>query len=232
MSTDPRNRRSRTSVLVSVHDVHLLIDASIDLRQQCLRYGVGRVDAILFTHHHADHIFGLDDTRPFSFRNKSKLPCFADARTCGQLRHVFSYIFDYPDIPGGIPMLDIREVTGSFEFMNIPIEPIEIFHGTIPILAYRIGDFVYATDCSRIPEESYDRLKNVETLVLDCLRFKPHPTHFHFDRAIEVAKRINARRTFFTHMSHDLEHDTVSRQLPERMHLAYDGLRLACEGCV
>ncbi len=208
----------------------MLIDASIDLRQQCLRFDVRHVDAILFTHHHADHIFGLDDTRPFGSRSRVKLPCFGNAHTCAQLRHVFSYIFDYPDLPGGIPLLDIREFDGPFECAGIPIQPIEIHHGRLPITAYRIGNFVYATDCSFIPESSFRHLQEVDVLVLDCLRFKPHPTHFNFDEAVAMARRIDARRTFFVHMSHDIEHEAVSRQLPDRMHLAYDGMRLTCQG--
>jgi phosphoribosyl 1,2-cyclic phosphate phosphodiesterase len=227
-SEDPRDKRLRTSVLVSVGGLRILIDPCIDLRQQCLVHGIDRVDAILFTHHHVDHIFGLDDTRPFNFRQRTKMPCFASPDTCRQLRHTYSYIFEYPDLPGGIPMIDLNPVEGPFNVGETVIEPVPILHGGLPIYAYRIGDFIYATDCSGIPESSWKHFENAGVLVLDCLRFRPHPTHFHLDQAVEVALRIRARQTYFTHISHDLLHREVSALLPESIRLAYDGLNVTC----
>lgn len=226
-STNEKNKRLRSSVLVSIAEKHILIDTSIDFRQQALRYRIDRVDAILFTHHHVDHIFGLDDTRVFNKLNKKKIPCYGAKPTIKQLKHIYSYIFDYPDIPGGIPMLEFVKLDSEpFVVEEITITPIEIMHGTMPINAYRIGNAVYATDCSFIPEHSMEKFSNADVLILDCLRIRKHPTHFNLEQALEVTKKINAKRTYFTHMSHEIEHETISKSLPHNVALAYDGLKI------
>ncbi len=227
-SRDPKNKRLRTSVYIRTDDQHLLIDTSIDFRQQCLTYRIPRVDAILFTHHHVDHIFGLDDVRVYNVLQKSKIPCYGSPETIRNIRHIYSYIFEYPEIPGGIPLIDLLEVNDVFQVGKSRIMPIPIFHGRQLIYAYRIGNFIYATDCSAIPDASLAHMKKADILVLDCLRRKPHPTHFHIEAAVEAARQIGARKTFFTHMSHDIEHAEISAQLPEGMFLAYDGLELSC----
>lgn len=211
---------------VTVEGRHLLIDTSIDLRQQCLTYALPRVDAVLFTHHHVDHIFGLDDLRVYNALQKTKIPCYGSPETIANIRHIYSYVFEHPDLPGGIPQIDLLPVEASFEALGVFVTPIPILHGPMPIYAYRIGNFVYATDCSAIPAASEALLRDVDVLVLDCLRRKPHPTHFHVEAAVDVARRIGARATYFTHMSHDIEHATVSRDLPAGIFLAYDGLEL------
>jgi phosphoribosyl 1,2-cyclic phosphate phosphodiesterase len=226
LSTDPRNKRLRTSVLITIQNKNILIDTSTDFRQQCLRYAINHVDAILFTHHHADHIFGLDDTRAFNKIQKKKMLCYAGQETLSRIRHVYSYIFEYPEIPGGIPMIEFIPVDKTFELFGVSITPIEIMHGTLPIFAYRIGNFVYATDCSSIPDTSRDAFYNAEVVVLDCLRLRSHPTHFNLDQAVENANRLKAKQTYFTHMAHDIEHDAVSKILPDHIALAYDGLRI------
>lgn len=227
-STDPRNQRLRASVLVQTGGQHLLIDTSIDFRQQCLTYRIPRIDAVLYTHHHVDHIFGLDDLRVYNVLQKSKIPCYGSPETMRNLRHIFSYIFEYPEIPGGIPLIDLIEVESEFHIGPTAILPIPIFHGRLPIYAYRIGGFVYATDCSAIPDASLSLMAGTDVLVLDCLRRKPHPTHFHLEAAVDVARKIGARKTFFTHMSHDIEHMEMSSLLPEGIYFAYDGLELSC----
>jgi phosphoribosyl 1,2-cyclic phosphate phosphodiesterase len=227
LSTNPKNKRLRTSVLITIENKNILIDTSTDFRQQCLRYNINRLDAILFTHHHADHIFGLDDTRAFNKIQKKKMLCYAGQETLSRIRHTYSYIFEYPEIPGGIPMIEFTPVDRPFELFGVSITPIEIMHGTLPIFAYRIGNFIYATDCSSIPEASRDKFSNAEVIVLDCLRFKAHPTHFNLDQALENAKRLEAKQTYFTHMAHDIEHEAVSHLLPGTVALAYDGLKIA-----
>ncbi len=226
-SEEDKNKRLRTSVLITTGGTQILIDTSTDFRQQCLKFGIRHLDAIFFTHAHADHVFGLDDIRALNRLDpKKKIPCYASPKTIGEIRQIFSYVFDYPDLPGGIPMIDLRTIDGIFRIGAIPVQPIPVMHGQNQILSYRIGDFVYMTDCSFIPETAYPELRNVHTLVLDCLRYRPHPTHFSLGQALEAVRRIQPGRTFLTHISHDLEHHAVSAELPENVFLAYDGLRI------
>jgi phosphoribosyl 1,2-cyclic phosphate phosphodiesterase len=226
LSTNPRNKRLRTSVLVTVQGKKILIDTSTDFRQQCLRYHIDQIDGILFTHHHADHIFGLDDTRVFNKIQKKRMMCYGSPATIAKLRHVYSYVFEYPDIPGGIPMIEFIAVNDRFDLFGIPIVPIEIMHGSLPVFAYRIGDFIYATDCNSIPEQSRAKFAGADVIVLDCLGFDAHPTHFSLDQAIEMAIRLKAKQTYFTHMAHRIEHEAVSKMLPSNIALAYDGLQI------
>lgn len=226
-STNEKNKRLRSSILITVDQRHILIDTSIDFRQQSLRYRIERVDAVLFTHHHVDHIFGLDDTRVFNKMYKKKIPCYAGRETTQKLKHIFSYIFDYPEIPGGIPMLEFTTVDDRpFDVLGTQIIPIEIMHGTMPINAYRVGNTIYATDCSSIPDRSMEKFMNADILILDCLRIRKHPTHFNLEQALSVAQKIGAKQTYFTHMSHEIEHEAVTKSLPDGIALAYDGLKL------
>ncbi|MEQ1731961.1 MAG: MBL fold metallo-hydrolase [Vicinamibacterales bacterium] len=238
-STDPRDRRSRPSILMEWMDVdaaatpfaqavrQVLVDTSTDLRQQALTFGLRRVDAILFTHSHADHILGLDEVRRFNVIQKSAIPAFGDARTVRDLRHMFSYIFDAPTPQGGgIPKLSLSTIVGPFSLGGLDIVPVPVMHGRRPILGYRIGSFAYLTDCNAIPDESWPLLEGVRTLVLDALREKVHPTHFNLEQALEAAARIGADRTYFTHVCHDLPYVETCARLPRGVELAYDGLVL------
>ena len=225
-SSDPRDKRWRASVYVETDDGHaLLIDAGPDIRAQSLAFNVRRVDAILFTHGHADHIMGLDDIRRFNAIQQKPMACYGDAATLSDLRRTFFYVFD-PSTPrgGGIPQLELFRIVGRFCIGREEIVPIPIFHGQRPILGLRMGAFAYLTDCSRIPGESWPLLEGLDLLVLDALREKPHPTHFTLAEAVDVTRRIAPRRACFTHMCHNLRHADTCAQLPAGMELAYDGL--------
>jgi phosphoribosyl 1,2-cyclic phosphate phosphodiesterase len=243
-STDPRDRRMRTSILIEVPAAdgdagpraaspvasavrNILVDTSSDLRAQALAFGVRRLDAILFTHSHADHVLGLDEVRRFNKLQREAIPCYADARTIGDLRRTFSYIFEAATPKGGgIPKIVLNHVAGPFSLGSVEIVPVPIMHGSRPILGFRIGSFAYLTDCSAIPDTSWPLLAGVRTLVLDALRERAHSTHFSVPEAVAAAARIGADRTYFTHISHDLPHEATCARLPRGVELAYDGLVL------
>ena len=227
-STDARDARLRPSIYVTMDDgTAILVDAGPDLRQQALAHGIRQVDAILFTHGHADHILGLDETRRFTAPAGRAMPCYGDEATLGDIRTMFAYVFD-PATPkgGGLPALDLVPVSGDIVVRGNTVRPLPILHGQRPIFGYRFGKFAYLTDCSAIPDGTWPLLHNLEVVVLDALRVRSHPTHFSLSEAVEAARRIAARQTFFTHMCHDLPHADTNARLPETMQLAYDGLVL------
>jgi len=236
-SQDPRDKRTRPSILIEIIGEpasafagavrSILVDTSTDLRTQAIANDVRRVDAILFTHTHADHVFGLDDVRRFNQMQRSAIPCFADADSLGSLRQMFSYIFEPPrQLGGGLPQLLLFRLAGAFSLGGVEIVPIPLFHGTLPVLGFRVGSFAYLTDCNRIPDESFTLLAGVRTLIIDALRQRPHSTHFSVGEAIAAAARIGAERTYFTHICHDLGHAATCASLPAGVELAYDGLVL------
>jgi phosphoribosyl 1,2-cyclic phosphate phosphodiesterase len=225
-SEDPRDTRLRASIHLQMDDgTSILVDAGPDLRQQALRHHIRRVDAIIFTHGHADHILGLDETRRFTDERGGPMPCFADEATLRDIRRMFAYVFD-PATPagGGLPQLQLTAVAGTIRIGAHEVMPVPLLHGARPILGLRVGAFAYLTDCSRIPDASWPLLHNLDTVVLDALRIRPHPTHFSLSEAVEAARRIGARQTWFTHMCHDLGHADTNARLPAGMALAYDGL--------
>jgi phosphoribosyl 1,2-cyclic phosphate phosphodiesterase len=235
-SSDPRDRRTRPSILIELAGEpeggafaaavrSILVDTATDLREQALRNGIRRVDAILFTHSHADHVFGLDDVRRYNQIQKSAIPCFADAETLDRLRRMFSYVFEPPaQTGGGLPQLAPFAIAGPFTLGGVEIVPVPLFHGRLPVLGFRIGSFAYLTDCNRIPDQSFALLDGVETVIIDALRHRPHSTHFSVGEAIEASRRIGVARAYFTHICHDLGHAETSAQLPAGVELAYDGL--------
>ena len=225
-STDPRDRRSRPSVHINVEDgPAILIDTSTDLRHQALANRITRIDAILFTHSHADHIMGLDDVRRFNVMQGGDIPAYADERTADDLRRTFSYIFNPPsEKGGGVPQLALATIAGRFNVGGVGIQPVPIFHGKRPILGYRLGNFAYLTDGSRLPDEAWPLLADLDVLVLNALRHRPHPTHFTVAEALEVVDRVKPRQTYLTHICHDLPHAATNASLPAGVELAYDGL--------
>jgi len=227
-STDPHDNRLRPSIFIETSTARVLVDAGPDLREQALRHRIARVDAIVFTHGHADHILGMDDVRRFNALMDGSMPCYGDAATLEDIRRMFSYVFD-PATPkgGGLPQLDLRVIDGPFSVGDIHLQPVPIWHGRRRILGFRVGGFAYLTDCSRIDEAAWPLLERLDVLVLDALREKPHPTHFSLSDAIATAARIGAARTFFTHMAHDLPHEATNARLPDGMRLAHDGLVLS-----
>ncbi len=230
-SADPRDRRTRPSIYLRVEGgPSVLVDTSTDLRQQALANGVTRVDAILYTHSHADHVMGLDDVRRFNALQGGAVPAYADRRTCEDLRRTFSYVFEPPKEKGGfIPRITLTEITGRFGVGPLAVQPVPLFHGSRPILGFRFGDFAYLTDCNRLPDEAWPLLEGLDVLVIDALRHRPHPTHFTVAEAIEAVARIAPRRAYFTHICHDLPHEATNRTLPPSVELAYDGLTLTIE---
>ena len=225
-SDDPRDKRWRASVFVEMDDGQaVLVDAGPDIRAQSLAFGVRRVDAIVFTHGHADHIMGLDDIRRFNVIQQRPMACYGDEATINDLRRTFFYVFD-PNTPrgGGIPQLELFRIAGPFCIGRQEIIPVPILHGTRRILGLRMGTFAYLTDCSHIPDESWPLLSGLDLLVLDALRERPHPTHFSLAEAVDVTTRLAPRRACFTHMCHNLRHADTCAKLPSGMELAYDGM--------
>jgi len=225
-SPDPRNRRTRTSVLLSLGERRILIDTSPDLRAQALARGVMRVDAVLYTHAHADHMLGLDDLRIYGFRQGEQIPLYGSAQTIAALKRTFWYAFDPAPTVSTRPQVRLLEVKDRFEVLGQTVEMIPVLHEQVVIHGFRVGAFAYVTDASRIPDESRARLQGLDVLVLNALRRRPHPSHFTLEQAVAEAKKLGARRTYLTHLSDELEHTATEAALPESVRLAYDGLTL------
>ena len=225
-STDPHDRRLRPSIYLALDGgPALLVDTATDLRQQALTHALTRLDAVIYTHSHADHVMGLDELRRFNVLMQGPLPLYADAATAGELQRVFRYAFAPPaQLGGGVPQLDLREIRGPFTAAGVRVVPVPLLHGRLPILGFRFGRFAYLTDCSAIPEASFELLHGLDVLVIDALRHRPHPTHFTLAEAAAAAARIGAGRTYFTHICHDLPHAATNATLPPGLALAHDGL--------
>ena len=224
-SNDPKNRRTRASVLVSSNGKNILIDTPPDLHQQAIANRLEHVDAVIYTHEHADHIFGMDDLRGFNFSQQGPIPIYASEKTTARIRLLFDYIWD-PDAPmgGGKPMLETRVISGEFDVFGIKIMPIEIFHGRQAILGFRILDFIYLTDCSDIPDQSRGLLQGARLLVMGALRFRPHPTHFSLTQALSEIEKIKPENAVLTHLSHSFDYKELNGSLPKGVELAYDGM--------
>jgi phosphoribosyl 1,2-cyclic phosphate phosphodiesterase len=225
-STDPRNNRTRSSALLKTPAGFILIDTSTDLRAQSLRNGLKRIDAVLLTHPHADHIHGIDDLRAFNMLQEGAIPCYGSAYTIERLKAMFDYIFSEDPSQSWRPNLTATVVDSRFEVSGVEIIPIEIYHGEATIFGFRIGNAAYLTDCSSIPEESLKKLRGLELLVLGALRHKPHPTHMSIDEAVEASRRIGAARTVLTHLSHAIDYTVDNGKLPEGVELAYDSMSI------
>jgi phosphoribosyl 1,2-cyclic phosphate phosphodiesterase len=229
-SSDPRNQRLRQSVAIECDGKHFLIDTTPDLRLQLLRHPIPRLDFLLYTHSHSDHLMGLDDIRPFNFRQHETIHAFASESTTKAIRRAFGYIWDSSQIGGGKPQLELHAVDTAFRHQGIEIIPIPVSHGDWTILGFRIGRFAYITDTNGVPESSMRLLEGIDTLALDGLRPAPaHPTHFTIGQAVACAKEIGARETFLIHLTHEVDHAEVDATLPEGVRLAWDGLELNVE---
>ena len=233
-SDNPKDKRLRVSAYIEIepsagnsNGLKLLIDTTPDFRQQMLVNNIDDIDAVLYTHPHVDHIMGMDDIRQINQLHKKSVDIYGNEFTINYIKKTFSYVFDTNTYKGGgIPNINTKVITiDRFKINGIEIIPVEFNHGQAKIFGYRIGNFAYMTDCSFIPEAEFPKLENLKVLVLDALRYKEHPTHFNIKQAVEAAQRINADQTYFTHITHDILHDTDNAKLPERIEFAYDGLK-------
>ncbi|HEV2864627.1 MAG TPA: MBL fold metallo-hydrolase [Pyrinomonadaceae bacterium] len=227
-SDDPRDNRLRVSVLVEHGGQTVLIDTSSDFRQQALRHRLKHLDAVLITHCHADHIFGLDDIRPLNFRHGA-LGVYANERAWRDIRRIFQYIFEPSHFGGGLPQVLAHTVGHGAEFCvgkDLRVTPVEVIHGRLPVMAYRFNDFAYLTDLSEIPPRSLELLRGLDVLVLDCLRLTPHPTHLWLERSLEYVSELRPRRAVFTHIAHDIKHARDSALLPDGVEWGYDGMEI------
>lgn len=233
-SRNPRNKRLRASVLFQTRGKTILIDTSPDLRAQALREKMTHVDAVLFTHPHADHIQGIDEIRAFNFLQKQVIPAYGNAWTCEELPDRFPYIFrpTGPVEGGGIPQLDLNLFDAGapqLTIAGIPVVPIPVMHGSKECVGYRIDSVAYVTDCSYIPPTSLERMKELSVLVLDCLRIIPHRTHLNLDQALEVIRQVRPKKTYLTHLGHEFDYAEWAKKLPKGVALAYDGLKIRGE---
>ncbi|HEU0176528.1 MAG TPA: MBL fold metallo-hydrolase [Blastocatellia bacterium] len=233
-SDDPRDKRLRTGLMVEMMvddgERRMVIDVSADFRQQALREKIDRLDALLITHCHADHVFGLDDIRPINFRH-GPIPVFASEGTWRGLRRIFSYIFEREHIGGGLPQLVPHVIEGEFETCGLRITPVPVIHGKGEVTGFRFGPFgearaqaAFITDCNLISDESLEKLRGLDLLVIDALRYKPHPTHLHVEQSLAYIAELKPRRALLTHIGHDIKHGAANQRLPENVELAYDGL--------
>ncbi|MFN0124904.1 MAG: MBL fold metallo-hydrolase [Blastocatellia bacterium] len=229
LSPDPRDKRLRTGLLVAHGGRQLIVDISADFRQQALRTGITRLDAVLITHCHADHVFGLDDIRPLNFRH-GPIDVHASERTWRGLRRVFSYIFEATHIGGGLPQLNPITIDGEFTACGLRITPVPVIHGRGEVTAFRFSDgqvdFAFVTDCNLIPWASLDMLRGLDLLILDALRLRPHPTHLHLEQSLAYIENLKPRRALLTHISHDIGYAAMSEELPDGVEIAYDGLAI------
>ena len=234
-SLDPHDRRTRPSVTIGYRDPHdnsrhVMIDSTPDFREQALRENITQLDAVLYTHTHADHILGIDDLRPLTYRHKpGRLPLYATPQNCEFLRNMFRYIFEADYKFGGLPRVELHPIEGPVELFGARFEPVTVIHGETPILGFRFGSAAYLTDHSKVPAETLEKLRDLDILFLDALRYKPHPTHSTVEQSLKIADAVKPKRTFFTHICHDLPHEATNAALPPDVRLAFDGMKLEFE---
>lgn len=223
---EPKNHRTRASIVISGPTGNLLIDCAPELRIQMHREALVDLDAVLITHAHADHIMGMDDLRSLCLKYQRAMKVYASPATQEDIRRIFPYAFK--EFPPGVwvPRFDLTEVPSVIHVGGLDVKTFTVMHGPTPVVGVRVNDFAYVTDVSHIPAPAWEMLQGLDTLVLDAVRIQPHPNHFHFDRAVEVATQLGAHQTYFTHLSHDYDHHKTNSTLPVAIQLAYDGLRI------
>lgn len=226
ISSNPKDKRLRTSAYINVDGLKFLIDTSVDFRQQMLRNKIDDIDAVLYTHHHVDHINGMDDLRQITQRHEKTIDLYGNKTTVDELKVTFRYVFDEELIRhNAIPLVKFNYIENkNFKIGSTEIIPIESLHGNLKIFGYRINNFAYITDASQISNEELKKLEGLKVLVINALRIRPHPTHFNLQQAIETAKKVMPKKTYFTHMTHDILHDKINATLPKGIELAYDGI--------
>lgn len=225
-SADPRDKRTRPSILLRYSNCAVVIDTGPDFRQQALREDMDRLDAILYTHAHADHILGLDDVRPFNMQGAHVIPLYGNRPAIDGLHRVFKYVFDGNYPWGGVPLIKDHLINGPIELFGLEFTPIRVMHGYLEVLGFKFGSVAYLTDYNEIPESSARQLRGLDVIFLDALRHIPHPTHMTVAQALAEVERIAPRRAFFTHVAHDLSHAETDATLPENVRLCYDGMKL------
>ena len=227
-SKNPKNKRNRASLYLCLESgFSILIDTSIDLRTQALQNNIEKVDAVFYTHYHADHIFGIDELRRFNELSGKAIPIYGSRKTMKEIKTIFSYIFENTFIPGGgIPSLEINIIESRFEVDGVEFERLEGKHGIFEVSGFRTGRFAYFTDVNFISKETLDKMKGLDVLVLGALRDTPHPTHFTIDEAIGIIEKVKPKTSYLTHISHEIDHEKISSVLPENVFLSYDGLKL------
>ncbi|MDE1900338.1 MAG: MBL fold metallo-hydrolase [Alphaproteobacteria bacterium] len=228
---NPRNRRTRVSVLVEQGDTTLIVDTSPDMRQQLLACDLKKLDAVLYTHAHADHCHGIDDLRSINWLAQKPVDVYADARTLAELENRFAYIFAVKGQGQGSyykPAVAVHEITGAFNVGDIAVMPFVQEHGKITSLGFRFGDFAYSTDVHRLDGAAFDALRGVKTWLVDCVRETPHPTHSHLEQTLQWIERVNPERAFLTHMNQDMDYETLCNKLPRGVEPAYDGMIIEC----
>lgn len=223
-SQDPHDKRTRPSVLLAYGGHNVVIDTTPDFRYQALRAKINRLDAVLFTHGHADHVMGLDDIRPYNLKQSAVVPLYATPGTMTILRRQFAYIFE--DAPPGstLPLVELHTIEGPFEVCGLKITPVPALHGSQPVIGFAFGRAAYLTDFSSVPENSKHLLRGLDDLILDALRYVPHPTHSTVEQSLALVRELKPKRAWFTHICHDLGHEAANARLPENVRLAYDGL--------
>jgi len=223
-SDNPKDKRLRASIMVQYGGKTVLVDTATDLRQQAMANGIKRIDAVLYTHAHAEHIHGIDELRRFNWIQGEAIPCYGSPETMRDIERTFEYIFVNPGLPGWQPNLTSHIIDGPFDLLGKEVVPVKLMHGKMPILGYRFGGFAYVTDFSVIPDESMKLLEGLDILLLEALRYDPHPAHVSLDEAVEVVGKLKPERAILTHMAHTFGYNELTAELPDGIELAYDGM--------